>query len=1023
MNAEIWKNLHEAERFLSARFATLRNSRVGPIFFIEHGLSVPELEQLRTVVRKAAQAHPIHTDWWIRKPLPLIVAATEAGYRYRGTGTDFWPKLESELEFHLVPEARRRIRDLFAKCSSRFRGARPPVSPWTQAFSLIAWPITHALVPVEFHGQLSDALANLQSSIQDLDDDELHRAVRIAMRRPSARFRAFLEVGSHAVPVIRALLGGKCSELSQSAVDRISLDLKADRDARINLEIARRRQARLRERKDSKNSHPRREALSGQLQLQLRENGRLLILVQFPTVHGTEAHLLRQSLRRHRMRHRLWGVTSPVPSDWLLSGLPFPINVRSIPDGRTPLLRKLDQLGIDTEQREILKRLRLDFRLPMLFATNATGEFARLVRGMEVSSSRVYWLLAEDRTLNTLDHLPRVGSSSPFICYRLDPSLQPAATELGRLGYKIRQHISVLMAGTPPLDNDALVPSFLVGDERVVVPRSNLPAGTLISFGSERIPLRDNLVRLRVTEGDHVLEISSRYGSTRTSFIGVQSISCGPLPPCRIELSAEGRTVQSLLRGGITLKVDSLAPMEGLRLSLELQSDTWSARATARLGPLPQVLTPGQEPWSTLLDAATRDRILHGSRPIVLRARVGHLADESWILERTVHACWWRRGPSGPILESELGPLKFGQVPFSHPASRPAHAWTHGGGEAILLAPLEPDQSIFGPTAIYQTYCTAPFKLPLQPPSSTKPRLRRSRWTVPDAVGVQDLTEAWLRWSLARSDNLTAEIRRQQASAQLDYWLAELTCGRTWALEERRASQVSADPWTLLASECEQARLGLDDLVTLSPDEENWILHSALAEIRRSHPDLWARVAPTSTLDAPSNAPLLDEDDYADLDAECARAYGRLAELLQERGNDEIAELAKSADPGAGSDEWDPVLRRTIARADLWTLGELLQPTDKSHQLMSLDLAMMELREIAEELYSWTRACRRALAGDAPTFDTVLTILALWISPQTAVSQDWQNALDTLVSERLLARAARYLAVRMRNIRPLEGAR
>ena len=1020
MNVPNWKSLFEAERFLSKRFATLRDSRTGPVFFIEHGLSATDAEELRDAVSRVAKRHPIQTSWWRVHPLPLIVAATEVGYGYRGTGTDFWPNLESALEIHISPEARQRVRDLFAVASSKFRGARPPVTPWTQAFRLIAWPITHALVPLEFHRHLSAAVANLQSSVQELDDDALHRAIRIAVRHPSVRFEAFLENGSHAVPVIRALLGGEGGEISQQVVGRINLDLTADRDARIDIEIARRRQKRLRKRTDPKGRHEPLEVLNGLLELRLLQNGRLVVLALLPALRGPNASRLRRTLRRRRLRHRLWGSSSPVPSESLLSGLPFPVTLQSVPSVGTPLLPELNQLGIDTEQREILERLRLDFRLPLLFASHADGRSARLVRGKEISAFRVYWLLTEVDSVNKLDGLPRIGSTGAFTCYLLDPSVQRAAMELGRLGYRIRQGISVWIAGAPPLDTHALIPKFLVGDERVVVPRREHPLDTVVGCGSERVSLDGELVRVRVAEGEHVLKISNQDVSRRDSFKGVQAVTSAPLRACWIELSAEERTVQALLGGAVAIKVDSLVALEGLTLSLDLAADSWRTGITAPMDPLPQVLAAGQEPWKTLLDDSTRSRILQTSGPIVLHARVGHLAAESWTLERSVQPCWWTSSPPSQILESELGTLETGQVPFSSPASRPVQAGSHASGEAVLLAPHEPDESAFGPAAMFVTFCTAPSKLPLQPPPMNRPRLRRARWGEAGSIGIQDLAEAWLRWSLAQSENLTAEVRRRQAALQLDRWLAELACGEAWAFEEEKASAPSADPWKILPAECRKSRLGLDELVELSQGDEKRVLQLAIAEIRRTFPDLWARVAPPSEVTGAAREFLLDEVDYAELDAACARGYEQLAERYRQARYNEIAVQVESADPGAAPDQWDPVLQRVLAMSELWTLGEFLLPTDKARWLMSLDVSLMPLGEIAEELHGWAIECKQALAGEVPSVETVRAILALWISPRTAISLAWQDALDILVSERALARAARYLALRTRSIRPLD---
>ena len=205
----------ETQRLLAERFSGWRDSRSGPVFFIEHGLTEAELEQLTAEVGQAIWRHPPESGWWRACPLPLVVSATEVGYRYRGTGTDFWPKLERALDTDINPTSRQSIRDLFEACSSQYRGARPVATPWSAVFRLIAWPTTHALVPREFHRQLAATLANLRASVLAFDDANLHRAVKMVAKRSSTRFASFLEGAGVAVAVIRALLGEGSSEISR----------------------------------------------------------------------------------------------------------------------------------------------------------------------------------------------------------------------------------------------------------------------------------------------------------------------------------------------------------------------------------------------------------------------------------------------------------------------------------------------------------------------------------------------------------------------------------------------------------------------------------------------------------------------------------------------------------------------------------------------------------------------------------------------------------------------------------------
>ena len=523
-------------------------------------------------------------------------------------------------------------------------------------------------------------------------------------------------------------------------------------------------------------------------------------------------------------------------------------------------------------------------------------------------------------------------------------------------------------------------------------------------------------------KGEHILEISSQGALRRDPFKGVQAVERGLYRACWIELSSNERTVQALLGGGIALRIDGLAPLEGLTLTLELEIGSWRGGTSVLLDPLPHVLPADQEPWPTLLNQATHDRILNAPGPVVLHARVGALAAESWSFERSVRPCWWSRSPTGYVLNSELGPLEYGEVSSTTPAAKPAPAMPGGWVNAVLLAPIEPDEAVFGPTAGFATFCTGPARAALVAPRMERPRLRRSRRGAGGSLGMEDLAEAWFRWALAESDSLTAEIRRRQVSAQLDRWLAELACGEVWTQREEQIRAPVADPWKLLASECLKTRLGLDDLVKLSEAEEAEVLELAVKDIRRSRPDLWVRIGPHAVQGGEVGNSLLDAEDYADLDGSCARAHEQLAVGLRRTGRSEFADVVEAADPGAGPDRWDPVLENALAGSELRELGELLLPTDTAQRLMSLDLTLMPLGEITEELLFWARESRKALAGDLPSSETLRAILALWVAPETAVSLDWRGALDTLVAERSLARAVRYVALRARSVRPKDSS-
>ena len=1006
----------EAQKLLAERFTGLRDSRAGSVFFIEHGLSETELERLSAAVRQAIWRHPPESSWWRACPLPLVVSATEVGYRYRGTGTDFWPKLERALDTDINPTSRQSIRDLFEECSSQYRGARPVATPWSAVFRLIAWPTTHALVPREFHRQLAATLANLRASVLAFDDASLHRAVKIVAERSSTRFASFLEGAGVAVSVIRALLGEGSGEISESAVARIAEDLASDPDARRDIAFARRAQQRLRSRPASPEETVALPAVEGSLQLRRHDDGTLTIEAQFPPVQGPDAARLRRTLRRRRFAPRLWGAASAVPSERFLSGLPFAVNLTSMPEAGAPLFDGLPELGLNDDLQRILESFTLDFHRSLLFSENADGDLARRVRGKEISGHRGYWLLTSDGAADTFAGFPNLGEAGPYSCLRLDPSEASGKEALERRGYSVQYGIAVAFAGAPPLLNFGSTPRFLVGDERVIVPRRIHPSGSRVELDGERTVLGEELVRVRIPEGKHVLEISNPGVSRQYPFEGVTEAASNTNRACWIELAAPEMTVQALLGGNMALRIDGLAPLEGLVLTIELEAAGCCVGTTQRLGPLPQILFGDHESWSTLLDKSTREQVLRDPTP-VLHARVGALAVESWPLEQRLRSCWWVKRPSGFILESEFGPLAYGEVAVAAPTASPESTRFEKTGEARLLSPLDPDEATFGRVAQFTTLCVAPDTLVLSAPRMRKPRLCRSPKADGESLGAEHLAEAWLRWALAESDSLTAEIRRRQVSSELDGWFTEVVCGENWRQREALVNAAFADPWMLLADACRKTGRGLDPYVRASTDDEEEVIRFAVAEVRRVHPDLWLRIGLIVGDGDYSHETLLDPDHYDALDAAFERAYQRLADRYRQAGKEDIADQIKEADPGSAPEQWDAVLEHVRAASEMRGLGELLLPTHTATQLMALDPTLMPIKEMSEELRRWSTKSRTAFAGAVPTEAMLETILAFWIAPETAVVLDWRRALGTLLSERALARAARYLALRARNVR------
>ncbi len=989
--------MRELHRELGERYRTLQESRGGPVYFVEHGLSDGEVADLFADVRRHLVAHPLESGWWNLNSLPLLVASTEVGYRYRGSGTDFWPVVETELGVKISATDRQRIRDLFSNASKSYRGAEPPNTPWARAFRLIAWPITHALVPLEFHRPLALTLANLRAKVGELSDAELHRAVRIAASSRSARFSTLLEDSALIVSVTRRLLGDGTGELCPETMRRIADDLAADQVTRRAVAVARRVQ-RTAVPKSSRVLPP---SIVGSLHIRRRDSAMTLEAV-FPPMAEDVQGRLRKVLRRRRYFARLWGVSAPVPSVQLLSCLPFTVKLTTVPPEDSDLLPDLDQVEIDQELRDVLAALELDIVHPLLFAVSPDEAHGRRIRGPSISGDRKYWLLS--RSGEGPRGWPALGEVGPYDCHLLDPAEESVREVLRGLGFQVRFGVSVEFAGSPPLHRDAPVPEFAVDDRRIVVPRRPPPGGLSIQLGDEQVRLtNDDVATVVVERGDHTLRVSNGDNDRDYSFRGTPSSRSVPPVACSIEMHSTELTVQALLSGALDFAVECSASLEGLDLTVEIDADGRKLFATAPLGPVPCTVSSDQEPFLTLLDDETRGLLAQAPSP-TLRLSVGRLCSRIIVLEQRVRPCWWKRADDESVaLTSEIGALPFGLIPAAAPAARPVPGPDNLLEETRLLVPLELDVSEYGDAAQFTTLCIAPSRIKLEVPAIKKPHLARRRRAGHGALGLEDLVESYLRWSLAESPTIIAEIRRRQVVDVLDGWIAEICCGEEWV--RREAESRGTDPWEELTRLCDMTGLGRDSYVELSRGDEFEVTRIAVREIRLEMPDMWARVG--SPFD-------LRPEDYEALDLACGRAYTKLAGVYREQGKAHMADQIEEGDPGAASEEWAAVLGRVKSAAELQPLAEMLLPSDMAHGLMTLELSMMTLDELTEELTWWARDARRALAGSVPPAESLKAVLALWIEPEAAVSLDWRGALDVLLAERGLARAKRYLAVRSR---------
>lgn len=246
--------LQRQQEYLALHFAELRDQRSAlgdaPVFALEHGLSESDLAELKAAVCLVV-ALGFNHKYWRQNWLPFVVYATEVGYTY--AGDEFWMTFDSATAGWAYYGDRTRIRMWFTRFATEYGGALP-AGAFAKNFSIIAWPITHAVLPIYLQRNLAHLLFDFRMGLTT----ELLRQPEALGEHLSARawgyterFRIFCENTSLLGHVAAALLSRDeegSPYLLQSTLHRLVDGLEQESLAKYWLQGARRAASQLRAR-------------------------------------------------------------------------------------------------------------------------------------------------------------------------------------------------------------------------------------------------------------------------------------------------------------------------------------------------------------------------------------------------------------------------------------------------------------------------------------------------------------------------------------------------------------------------------------------------------------------------------------------------------------------------------------------------------------------------------------------------------------------------------------------------------
>ncbi len=226
---------------LATHFGELARAREHiPLFALEHGLTPNEVQELSAGVRAHIRVSAPSRD----HALAWTAYAAEIGYRY--AGDEYWQTFEAETPGWTERGDRSWIRDVFVAFRKKYAGADPS-GAWAKQFSIICWPITHAILPRDLQQQLAWILYELRHSFSaEFFESPLLLGQFIASRswNTSARFQNLVQepalVGQIAAALLLQGKEGFKTLLHPMTLRRIGDDVDRERRGREWLRGARR---------------------------------------------------------------------------------------------------------------------------------------------------------------------------------------------------------------------------------------------------------------------------------------------------------------------------------------------------------------------------------------------------------------------------------------------------------------------------------------------------------------------------------------------------------------------------------------------------------------------------------------------------------------------------------------------------------------------------------------------------------------------------------------------------------------
>lgn len=753
---------------IKERFQKLSEQRKdSSVFVLEHGLDSAQIEQMKESLRAEIERHDgnIQSAFKIRN-LPLLVVATEVGYQYQGNGKEFWPHLEKAFGLKIslaYNDERAQIREWFEAAHKCFKIAKPLKTAWSEHRSIIAWPITNAILPLDIRLQFMESLAYMPQRYYGSDAGEIVSYLcNTQSKKNTLRYIDWLATMPSVGPLAQAMITNidESPFFSSDTLQRLRRDMEQDKINGVKLRQLRNRIGE--NYSDSQKPIIRRkidspiQVVYGKLFLTQKENGTWILEGELPekiVCSLRENDDFKYKLRSGSLQLKAWNVLPIPPARFLhRERLEIESNVWSIVN--SPFLQNIE-FGD-------LSKIGFKFDCPLFFQNG------KKVKTIESDSGIVDCIVKnyEDGVAGIC-----IDKHSPngFRILHIDTSNKAALDWCRSKGMIIRakRHWHWIC---PSGEIDDVTITVFQGDSLYLAIEENY--SVTVKFQKETLENATGVIAFgQLDLGEYSIEVGDENWLVLVS----ERESTPPL--FTADWQGE-RIIDSLRNQSLKLMVESSHPFVNVDYSVSLSdgSDT-PAEYSNKFDSFPFIGRLFRDAFCEK-ESETKTRfwrLIRSQKDLKLCLEIGNVFKQEWTLESPCFGIWWNDTETdNPVPESDGAEVFAEEI-----LHRTGSDTSYPDGFRLYQAVDRNREPLFHAATVlklpkkYIPFGARVLKLPDH-------KLRKTADTK-NGVGLASIVEDILAFRRVQSESLFAEMQRKKILDELETVFWTITCDEKWA--------------------------------------------------------------------------------------------------------------------------------------------------------------------------------------------------------------------------------------------------